>query len=125
MQSIKNLSHNSGDLSFTLPSLKSVWAMKHLADAGVEALLAHPELKSLNFMGVNITDATVRAVVASPKSLTLGELSFGFAPLGDAGLEAIAAWPGLGTVQILAFNKTGAMAAMPCTGIGLVRAVRR
>jgi hypothetical protein len=111
VQSIKTLQHNSGHLSFTLPSLKNEWSMKHLTDDGVAALLAHPELptlESLNFMGVNITEATVRAVVASPKSRTLGELGFGFAPLGDAGLEAIAAWPGLGTVQSLAFNKTGA-----------------
>lgn len=114
MQSIKTLQHSSGDLSFTLPSLKNEWAMKHLTDAGVAVLLAHPELpvlESLHFMGVNITDATVGAVVASQKSLTLTDLSFGFAPLGDAGIEAIAAWPGLASVQTLAFNKTGATAA--------------
>jgi len=111
MAGIKALQHNPGHLSFMLPSLKNEWSMKQLTDAGVEALLAHPELpalESLHFMGVNITDATVRAVVASPKARSLSELSFGFAPLGDAGLEAIAAWPGLATVQTLGFDKTEA-----------------
>jgi hypothetical protein len=113
IQAITTLQHNSGRLFFALPSLRNEWSMKHLTDAGVAALLAHPELpplESLSFLGVNITDATVRAVVASPKSLGLADLSFAFVPLGDAGLEAISAWPGLATAQALRFEQTGATA---------------
>ena len=113
VHALNTLQHGSGQLDFMLPSLKNEWAMKHLSDAGVAALLAHdalPPLESLNFMGVNITATTVQSVVASPKTLPLETLSFGFAPLGDAGLEAIAGWPALGTLKTLAFNKTGATA---------------
>ena len=113
VHAINTLQHGSGQLDFMLPSLKNAWAMEHLTDAGVAALLAHdalPPLESINFLGVNITAVTVQSVVASPKTLTLQTLSFGFVPLGDAGLEAVAGWPALGTLKTLAFNKTGATA---------------
>jgi hypothetical protein len=113
VHAINTLQYGSGRLYFALPSLKNAWAMEHLTDAGVAALLAHdglPPLESLDFMGVNITAATVRSVVASPKTLPLESLRFSFAPLGDSGLEAVAGWPALGTLKLLAFDKTGATA---------------
>jgi len=114
MALIKAVQHDPGQLSFMLPSLKNERSMKQLTDAGVAALLEHPDLPdldTLHFMGVNITHETVRSVVASPKSRSLSELGFAFAPLGDAGLEAIAAWPGLATVKTLGFDKTEATVA--------------
>jgi len=113
LKAVQAAQHNPTQLSFVLPSLKNELSMKQLNDAGVAALLAHPDLpqlESLHFSGVNITDATVRAVVASPKARDLEDLNFGFAPLGDAGLEALAAWPGLTSVKTLTFDETQASA---------------
>lgn len=82
-----------------------------LDDGTVAALLTDarlPELRELSFGRNKLTVAAVRSIVSCPRAAHLRLLALDINPIGDEGLEALAAWPGLTTVEDLLVSTVGA-----------------